>query len=333
MEAGKKARRGFALKRMVKWSAFVLCLAGGAVAQAAPFDGGVVTLVVPASAGSSFDNAARSVAEGLSKKWGVPVVVNNRAGAATIVGSSAVAKAAPDGRTILLFVTPSVQAPFLQANLDYDPITSFKPVAQMFDARLWLGINSDLKADNVKDFMAQAKKAKPHLKYASPGNGSTPHLSGAQLADAGGVDMMHVPFKGMSPAIVALASGVVDSAFASYSDLLPHAQSGKIRILASAGAKRSALTPNIPTMEEAGYPGFDLNGFGGLVVPTGTPQSLVDVLSRDVREILTGPGIKERFTALGFELNYQDSANFGEIVKQQSREWKALMDRLGVNIL
>src|SRR5690606_39212055 len=128
-------------------------------------------------------------------------------------------------------------------------------------------------------------------------------------------------------------SGVVNSAFASYSDLLPHAQSGKVRILASAGAKRSPLTPDIPTLEESGYPGFDLNGFGGFVVPAATPQALVDTISRDVKAVLDGQDIQERFTALGFEVNYQDSASFSQIVKEQSREWKALMDRLGVNLL
>ncbi|MFA7678789.1 MAG: tripartite tricarboxylate transporter substrate-binding protein [Pigmentiphaga sp.] len=320
------------LRTALSLSIAALGLSLSAVAAASPFKGGTVTLVVPSSAGSSFDNATRSLAEGLAKKWDVPVVVNNRPGAATIVASSAAAKAAPDGRTILLMVTPSIQAPFLHANLDYDPVESFAPVAQMFDARLWLGTSGAVDAKTVKTFMSKAREARPPFKYASPGNGSTPHLSGALLAQAEKLDMLHVPFKGVTPAIVAVGSNVVESTFASYSDLLPHAQSGKLRILASTGASRSELTPDIPTMAESGYPGFELLGFGGLVVPAGTPAALVEAISRDVLEILAQPDIKARYATLGFELNRQGPDAFGKLLKEQSRDWKKLMDELKIDI-
>ncbi len=324
-----RALRSCAAALAVSAACVVMATTAG-TASASPFQGGIVTLITPASPGSSFDNASRAVADGLARAWGVPVVVNARPGAATLLATSAAAKAAPDGRTILLSVTPTIQAPFLHAKLDYDPVTSFVPVAQMFDARLWLGINTGIPAKTVKEFVAAARAPDAKFAYSSPGNGSTPHLNASQLAQQAKVPMLHVPYKGVSPAVVDLASGQVQATFASYSDLVPHVQNGKVRVLASTGAERSPLSRDIPTMKEAGYANFEIIGFGGLVVPAGTPRPLVDEISRDVLKVLAQPEVKARLITLGFEPNAQGPEAFGQLLKVQSTHWQKVMRDAGV---
>lgn len=304
-------------------AALSLCVASAA--WAGPYQGGIVTLITPASSGSSFDNAARVLADGLAKAWDIPVVVSNRPGAATILATGAAAKATPDGRTLLLSVTPTIQAPFLSNKLDYDPVTSFAPIAQMFDARLWLAISTQVPARTVKEFVALARAPGAKFAYSSPGNGSTPHLNASQLAHQEKLDLLHVAYRGVAPAVADLAAGMVTSTFASYSDLVPHVQSGRVRILASTGAERSPLSRDVPTMKEAGYTGFETVGFGGLVVPAGTPQPLIDEISRDVIRVLAQPEVKARLITLGLEPNSQGPVQFGKLLQAQTAHWKKVI--------
>ena len=305
--------------------AAMLALLLAPAAQAGPFQGGIVTVVVPNAAGSSFDNAARAVAEPLSRLWGVPVVVENRAGAATTIGTSMAARAPADGRTILLVTTPTIQAPYLYTKLRYNPVTSFAPVAQMFDGRLWLAINTSINAKTVRDFVVQARQVGSKFSYSSPGPGSTPHLNMVQLTRKANIELLHVPYKGVSPAVVDLAGGIVSATFASYSDLLPHVNSGKIRVLASTGAERSPISREIPTMKESGYPGFETVGFGGLVVPAATPKTVVDEMARDVNKVLATPEVKAKLIFLGFEPVISTPPQFAKVIKDQSEYWKKMM--------
>jgi tripartite-type tricarboxylate transporter receptor subunit TctC len=303
----------------------VFALLVASAAQAGPFQGGLVTIVVPNAAGSSFDNAARAVAEPLSRMWGVPVVVENRPGAATTIGTAMAARARPDGRTILLMTTPTIQAPYLFTKLTYNPVTSFAAVAQMFDARLWLAVNTSVSAKTVRDFVALARPAGSNFSYSSPGPGSTPHLDAVQLAKKANINLLHVPYKGISPAVVDLAAGMVTATFASYSDLEPHVKTGKIRVLASTGADRSPVSRDIPTMKESGFSGFETIGFGGLVVPAATPKTLVDEMARDVNKVLATPEVKARLIFLSFEPVISTPSQFAKVIKDQSDYWKKLM--------
>ncbi len=305
--------------------AAMLALLMASAAKAGPFQGGVVTIVVPNAAGSSFDNAARAVAEPLSRLWGVPVVVENKAGAATTIGSSLAARAPADGRTILLVTTPTIQAPYLYTKLSYNPVTSFAPVAQMFDGRLWLAIHTSVNSRTVRDFVVLARQAGSKFSYSSPGPGSTPHLNMVQLSRKANIELLHVPYKGVSPAVVDLAGGVVSATFASYSDLLPHVSSGKIRVLASTGAERSPISREIPSMKESGYPGFETIGFGGLVVPAATPKAIVDEIARDVNKVLATPEVKAKLIFLGFEPVISTPPQFAKVIKDQSEYWKKMM--------
>ncbi|MDX3906106.1 MAG: tripartite tricarboxylate transporter substrate binding protein [Pigmentiphaga sp.] len=307
-------------------------LAAGTPARAEPFEGGRVTIVVSGRAGSSFDNAARLVAEPLAKEWGVPVVVDNRTGASGIIGAAYVAKSAPDGRTLLLGTTPAVQAPQLLQSAGYDPVSSFAPVAQLFNAQLWLGVNAGLPAKTVKEFVAHAAQPGSKLAFSSPGQGSTPHLNTVILMKQTGIDMLHVPFTGIPPAVMEVAAGRVASVFASYSDLLPHAQSGAMRILASTGSARSPISPDIPTMKESGYTGFEVVGFGGLLAPAGTPPELTARMAASVQKVLARPEIRKRLLELGFEPVDSNQEAFAALIRAQNDFWAKVIRDAGIKV-
>jgi len=302
-------------------------------AVSGPFNGGVVTLLTPTSAGSSFDVAARALAEPLSKAWGVPVIVDNRPGASTQIANAAGARAAPDGRTILMVITPTIQARYLYPNAESDPLTRFVPVSQLFDSRLWFAVHEDVPAIDMQTFVQAARAPGVELAYASPGLGSTPHLNTVQLIQQANINMLHVPYRGISPAVVDLAAGRVQSLFASYSDLLPQEQAGTIRVLASTGPSRSILTPHIPTMTEQGFPGLEFIGFGGFVVPVGTPDPLVQQIAADMAQAMRDASVRERFVNLGLEpVDGGDPAAFGRLMQEQAVYWGNLIKDSGIKI-
>lgn len=312
-----------------------LCIAGlamaGAAATAGPFNGGHVTIVVGGVAGSSFDNAARFVAEPLAKELGVPVVVDNRPGASMMIAAAYVAKAEPDGRTLLLGATPFVQAVHLQARPNYDPVASFTPLTQLFDARLWLAINAGIPAKNLNEFIALARKPASKYSFSSPGNGSTPHLNMAVLMQQARIDLLHVPYKSLPPAVIDVAAGQVSAVFASYSDLLPHVQTGKLRILASTGAQRSDLSREVPSFREAGWTGFEAVGFGGLLAPAGTPAPLAAEIAQAIQKVMQRPETKARLFVLGFEpVTASSPEAFGKVVREQSDFWKKVIADSGI---
>jgi tripartite-type tricarboxylate transporter receptor subunit TctC len=247
-----------------------------------------------------------------------------------LIASNHVAKAAPDGRTLLLAVTPTIQAPFLFTTTSIDPTKAFRPIAQLFDARLWFAVSTKVGADSVAGFL-DAARTKKDFSYSTPGAGSTPHLNALQLSRQAKVEMLHVPYRGVSPAVVDLAGGRVTSTFASYSDLLPHVSSGNIKVLASTGDSRSPLTPNVPSMREAGYAGFDVIGFGGIVAPAGTPDGIVNDVARDIHQAMANAKLQERLVQLGLE-PVKDSGPqaFGQVIDKQSVYWKKVIAEAGV---
>ncbi|WP_161567631.1 tripartite tricarboxylate transporter substrate binding protein [Pigmentiphaga sp. H8] len=301
-----------------------------AVAQPAGFPNGQVRIVVPGPAGSSMDQSARTLSDPLSKAWGVPVVVENRPGAGTTIGSDAVARAAPDGHTLLFTSTAFVQAPSLYRNLTYDPINSFVPVAQAADAPLWLAVNAGIPARTVREFIALAKAAPGKYTYASPGAGTTPHLLGGLLAKEGGADMLHVPYKGTPPAVMDVVGGRVSAVFASYSTLAPQVEAGKLRVLASTGPTRSALTPTVPTMKEAGFSNFGLVGFEGLLAPAGTPAPVVQAIARAVAQVGATPEVKAKYASVGLVPVESSPEAFSQLVRDQLQAWKAIIANAGL---
>jgi tripartite-type tricarboxylate transporter receptor subunit TctC len=318
--------------RPMRFLAAVLAIAAGA-SMAAPFDGGNVTIVVGAPPGSSMDNAARVIAEPLAREWGVPVVIENRAGASHMVAAAHVAKSAPNGRTLFLGLTPFVQGPHLIRRPAYDPVASFTPLAQLFDARLWMAIHAAIPAKTVAEFIELARKRDGQHSFASPGNGSTPHLNMALLMQQSRVNLLHVPYKGVSPAVVDVASGRVSAMFAAYSDLLPHVQTGKLRILASTGVNRSELSKDVPSFRESGWAGFETVGFGGLLAPAGTPAPLAAEIAKSIQKVLQQTEVKARLFALGYEpVGPSTQQAFGRVVREQNEFWKKVITSTRVEL-
>jgi tripartite-type tricarboxylate transporter receptor subunit TctC len=314
-----------AIVRLLPLAAALAAGLAPSLATAAAFSGGNVTIVVPGTAGSSFDNAARLLAEPLAREWGVPVVVDNRPGAAGMIAAAHVARAAPDGRTLLLAGTPYLQAPHLVRQPAYDPVASFTPLAQVFDARLWFAASSRVAARTVAEFVALARQPGAGFSFSSPGNGTTPHLNAVLLMRHGRFEMLHVPYKAISPAVMDVATGQVSGVFASYSDLLPHAQAGKLRILASTGSTRSSLSKDVPTFSEQGLAGFDVVGFGGLLAPAGTPAPLATEIAATVRQVAQRPEVRARLFVLGLEPATGSQADFARLIGEQNAFWKKVI--------
>jgi tripartite-type tricarboxylate transporter receptor subunit TctC len=257
---------------------------------AANYPSRAVTIVVPFPPGGGTDVGARLVAQKLSVKWGQPVVIDNKGGAAGMLGADVVAKAKPDGYTLLVgnVGTQSVN-PALYKKMSYDPDTAFAPVSMIAELPLVLLVNPGLPFKTVKDLVAQAKAEPGKLSYASSGSGGAPHLATEILQKSAGISLLHVPYKGGGPAVSDLMAGHVNMLFATVLESIGHVKSGKLRGLAVSSASRSPALPDMPTVAEsgiAGLSGFDTGSWIGMLAPAGTPQVIVDKLSNDVREVL-----------------------------------------------
>ncbi|MDM0107920.1 tripartite tricarboxylate transporter substrate binding protein [Variovorax sp. J22R24] len=247
-----------------------------------------VTIVVPFPAGGGTDLGARLLAQKLAQKWGQGVVVDNRAGAAGLVGAEMVAKAKPDGYTLLIgnVGTQSIN-PSLYKKMPYDTDRAFAPVSLVAELPFVMMVGPSVTAKNVKEFVALAKASPDKLMFASSGSGGSPHLTGEIFAAAAGVRMTHVPYKGGTPAMTDLMGGHVDVLFASILESASYIKAGKLRGLAVTGSARSPTLPDVPTLAEAGVPNAESGSWIGLLAPAGTPQPIVDKLAADVKSVLS----------------------------------------------
>jgi tripartite-type tricarboxylate transporter receptor subunit TctC len=261
-----------------------------AFAQADPaanYPNHAVTIVVPFPPGGGTDVGARLIGQKLSVKWGQPVVIDNKGGAAGMLGADVVAKARPDGYTLLVgnVGTQSVN-PALYKKMSYDPDTAFAPISMIAELPLVLLVNPGLPFKTVKDLVTQARAEPGKISYASSGSGGAPHLAAEILQKSAGISLLHVPYKGGGPAVSDLMAGHVNMLFATVLESIGHVKSGKLRGLAVSSASRSPALPDMPTVAESGGPGFDTGSWIGMLAPAGTPQAIVDKISADVREVL-----------------------------------------------
>ena len=315
------AVKGFAL-------AALLLASAGAAAQAYPQR--VVKIIGAGFPGSSMELSARAIAEPMSKAWGQPVIIEMRPGANSVIGADAVAKSAPDGYTLLFVLTTFVQAPYLTTDMPYDPIKSFSPIGQTQIAPLWFAINAEIPAKNVKEFVALAKASPNKFSYASPGQGSSPHLYAHILAQRSGVEMLHVPYKGLPPAVFDTVSGRTSGVFATIVDMGRFVEAGKLRILGVTGTTRSKLTPDVPTFQEAGFSGLDLVGWGGMLAPAGTPPAIVNRINASMNESLALPEVANRLSSFGFEPTRGTPEAFGALIRRELETWKQIATSAGV---
>lgn len=315
------------MKRLI--AGLAVCAASGALAQSYPAK--PLRFVVPFAAGGGSDLVARTVAAKLTEALGQPVVVDNRAGAAGSIGADIAAKSPPDGHTLLLGSNgPLAINPSLYAKLPYDASRDFAPVSLVTIMPFVLVVHPALPVRTVKELIALAKSKPGQLNYGSPGNGSTTHLANELLKSMTGTSITHVPYKGVAPAATDLISGQVQMMSGDLSTLLPHVRSGRMRALAVTAARRSSLLPNVPTVAEAGVPGYEASGWFGVLVPAGTPQPIVTRLNSAIVKGLESSDSRERLAALGGEVAGDTPEHFAAHIRTEAAKWSKLIRTLGL---
>jgi tripartite-type tricarboxylate transporter receptor subunit TctC len=309
----------------------IAAVATGALAQ--PYPSKPVKLVAPSTPGDAPDVIARLVADKLSTALGQQVVVENRPGAGGVVGSDYVAKAAPDGYTLIMGNAGShgINAA-VYAKLPYDIQRDFAPVSQVAVAPNVMVINPSLPASTVAEFIAYAKANPGKLSYASGGNGSSAHMSMELFKSMSGIDIQHVPYKGSSPALTDVVSGQVVAFIGNMPPTVPLIKAGKLRALAVTTKSRSALMPELPTIAEAGLPGFETVAWFGVLAPAGTPPEIVNRLSAEIAKIAKSPEIRERLVAMGAEPVGSTPEEFKAVIDRDIAKWKPLAQKVNIRI-
>ncbi len=287
-------------RRLTCALALALCAVAPASAFAQAFPSKPVTLVVPFPPGGGTDTGGRVIAEQLSRRWGQPVIVENKGGAAGQIGADFVAKAKPDGYTLLLgnIGTQAIN-PLLYKKMPYDPDKAFAPISLVAELPLAMMVNPAVPAKTAADFIALAKSRPGQMSYSSSGAGGAPHLAAEMFKDQTGSFVLHVPYRGGGPAIADLLAGHVQLSFMTVLEASGHIKAGKLRALAVTGDKRVAAFPDTPTLAESVLPGFNAISWIGLLAPAGMPQDLQDKIAADVRAVLADETVRARFVALG----------------------------------
>lgn len=318
------------LRALISMVALVAVPFAGAVAQNYP--GKPVRVIVPFPPGGSADAASRSMAEKLSGLWGQPVVLEHKPGAGTTIAAAYVATSAPDAYTILFCGAISHAASAnLYRNLGYDAVRSFAPLGTISLSPFILVVNPNMKAGSVHELIEIARARPGELNYASSGNGASPHLAAEMFARAAGIRMVHIPFKGMAPALIALVSGEVDLTFADVA-VMPQVRSGRLRALAVTTARPSPLVPGVPTLGESGVAGVDIPSVAGFIAPAGTPRETVAFINDSMGKALASSDLRERLIALGFEPFASTPEDFGAFLAAEVRRYAQVIRDAGIRV-
>jgi tripartite-type tricarboxylate transporter receptor subunit TctC len=311
-------------------AAGLVALLGVATATAQPFPSRPVRIVVPFSTGSVTDLLARTVGEKLTEGWGHQVVVENRPGAASVVGTGIAAKAAPDGYTLLMVSNGHSVIGSLYSKLPFDPITDFSGVTRIASVTLVLIVPPTLPVTTLKEFIALAKGKPGTLNYASAGLGSTAYMSAELFKHVAKVDIVHVPYKGLPEALTDTMTGRVQMYFLGLIGGLSHIQTGRVRALSVNTARRSPALPDVPTMEEAGLPGYAYDAWFGLLAPGKTPRAMVARLNRDVVHVLKMPEVVTRLSGAGAEPNVNTPEQFDALIKADATRFGRVLKDAGI---
>jgi tripartite-type tricarboxylate transporter receptor subunit TctC len=319
--------------RAVLVTALLAFVAASGRAEAQTYPGSGVKLIVPVPAGGVTDTMARIVAQRLTDAWGQPVVVDNRPGGNYAVGAQAVARAPADGLTLLVAPDSMVTAnPHLFSKLPYDPIKDLTPISVLCRITPVLVINPSLPVKSVPELIALAKAKPGSLNYGSYGIGTYAHLSMEDFKQRTGTDIVHIPYRGAAPAATALLAGDVGMLLLNLSSIEEHEKTGKVRILAAAGGKRAVLRPELPTVAEAGVPGFSTTAWFALWGPANMAPELVTKIHADVAKVLELPQSREFFQTNSFERVDLTPAQFAELIQDDSQHWGALVKAVGAKL-
>ena len=311
----------------------VFALGGiGNRASAEPYPAKPIHFVAPYPPGSVTDLLARIVAKKLSEKWRQPVIVENRGGGGSVIGTDIVAKAPPDGYSILMVAPDLAINESLRGKLPYDAEKSFAPVSLLVSAPMVLAVNSALAVKNVKELIAYAKAHPGQLSYASGGNGTVAHLGMELFKHMAGVDIVHIPYKGTAAVVQSLLTGEVQVAFAQMATVRPQIASGKLRVLAVATASRAQAMPDVPTVAEAGVPGFKADVWFGVVAPAGTPADIIAKLNQELVAIMHLPDVDEQLRRQGIEPMTSTPEEFAAFLRAEIRKWGELVRKTGAHV-
>ncbi|MGH8620086.1 MAG: tripartite tricarboxylate transporter substrate binding protein [Burkholderiales bacterium] len=285
--------------------------------------------IVPYTPGAINDFVARLVAQKLTDAWGQQVVVDNRPGAGTLIGTELVARANPDGYTLLLVPTAFAVNVTLYPKLPYDPIRDFTPVTQIGSAPFLFVCGSQVPVKNVKELVALAKAKPGQLSYGSTGSGGSAHLMGEMFKSQAGIEMSHIPYKGLAPALTDVMAGQVSCTFGSQLAVEGQVKAGRLRALAVTSKTRSKAAPDVPSIAEQGYPEFNGTGWWGVVVPAGTPKPIVTRLNADIVRLLSAPDVRERLLGQGVEIAATSPEQFAQFIREEIKRWSVAVKQSG----
>ena len=292
-----------------------------------------IRFVVPFAPGGGTDIIARTLGVEISKDLGQPVIVDNKPGAGTLIGTDNVAKSAPDGYTVLIASPSSILVnPLLMPKLGYDAKRDLVPVSKVSSSPLVVAVNPSLGATTLRELIDAAKRQPGKLNFASSGNGSAPHLAAVHFMRLAGVEMVHVPYKGGGPAVQALLAGDTQLSFATPPSVLPLVQAGRLRALAITSRNGSALVPGVPGMVEAGLPDVQGITFNGVFAPKATPADTVGKLSVTIRKALDNPDVVQKLAALGSEGRGSTPEEFAKFLQRESAKWTDVMQKANINV-
>ena len=307
--------------------AVVLALAANGV-PAQHYPAKPIRAIVPVTAGGPTDVMARMIGQKIAEAWGQAVVVDNRPGAGGTIGDAVVAKAAPDGYTLAFVGMHFIIAPMLHANAGYESIRDFAPITLAAISPVLISAHPTFPARNVHELTQYAKSNT--VSYVSPGRGTAGHLAGELFSISAGTRLVQIPYKGAAPAMNDLVGGHVKLGFTALPPTTPHVKSGRLRALAVTTLARSTSMPDVPTVAESGYPGFSADNMSGIVAPRGTPQPIVDKLSREIARIVGMPDMKERLTAQGFDPVGNTPDEFSRYLHAEVAKWTKVIQVTGL---
>ena len=311
-------------------SVFIAFAVGGGFSPAAwtqAYPAKAIRIIVPFPAGGTSDILSRAVGQKLTEQWKQPVIVDNRPGASANIGAELLVKSPPDGYTLFCASTIHTINPSLYSKLAYDPVRDFTPITLLAATSQVLAVHPSVPVKTVKEFIAYAKKRPGELNYSSAGNGSQPHLTAEMFKVRTGINIVHVPYKGAPPAMSDLLAGHVALTFATSPSAVPHVKAGKLRALGVSTAKRISALPDVPTIDEAGVPGFEASGANGLVGPAGMPPAIVEKLNATVVAIVKEPAMSKFLSDQGAEPWTTTPAEYASYIKSEVAKWaKAVKD-------
>jgi tripartite-type tricarboxylate transporter receptor subunit TctC len=296
------------------------------------YPGKPIRIIVPLAAGGPTDVLARSIGQRITDSWGQTVVIDNRPGANTNIGTAAVAKSPPDGYTLLMTVNNLTINPSVYQELQFDPLRDFSPISLFATSPLILVVHPSMTAGTVKEMIALARRKPREMLFGSPGIGSAPHLAGELFNTLAGVKMVHVAYKGITTAATDLVGGQIALMFPGSPIALPLARAGRLRALATTGMRRTDAAPELPTIAEAALPGYEISLWYGLLAPANSPQSIVERLHAEITRIIALPAIREQWAALGAEPGSTSPEQFAAFLKQDIMKWQKVIRESGVRL-